>query len=245
MAKKKLRQGIFITFEGPEGSGKSTHAKLVYQFLKRKGYDCVFTREPGGTVIGNKIRDILLNPKYEFEIASSHRKGSGAPRNDAVIASEQSERSNPKKQYINPLAELLLFEASRAELIDKVIAPNLKKKKIVICDRFNDSTIVYQGYAGRLALGDVIRVDSYVTHKARPLLTIILDIDAKTGLKRARRNKKVDRMESKSLAFHKRVRNGFRDLAGKNKKRIRLVRVRGSIDDTQDEVRKIILEKIA
>ena len=209
MAKKKLKRGIFITFEGPEGSGKSTHAKLIYQFLKGEGYDCVFTREPGGTIIGNKIRDVLLNPKY-------------------------------KLLEISPLCELLLFEAARAEIIDKVIAPNLKKKKIVVCDRFNDSTIVYQGYAGCLPLNNVIKADSYVTRKAKPDITIILDIDAKTGLKRAGSNKKADRMESKSLAFHKRVRNGFKDLARKNKNRIKLIKVRASIAETQSIVRKEI-----
>ena len=106
---KTLKKGLFITFEGPEGCGKSTHAKRIYNFLKKEGYPCIFTREPGGTFVGEKIREILLNPK--------HKK-------------------------ISPLTELLLFEANRAQIIKEVILPEVNKKKIVICDRFNDSTIV-------------------------------------------------------------------------------------------------------
>lgn len=209
MAKKPLKKGIFITFEGPEGCGKSTHAKLIYKFLKRQGFDCIFTREPGGTRAGNKIRNILLSPRYK---------------------------------YINSLTELFLFEANRAFLIEEVILPALKKKKIIICDRFNDSTIVYQGYASELALRDVIKIDSMTTHSVRPDLTILLDIDASTGLKRALRYRRKDRMESKSLTYHRRVRNGYRDLARKNKKRIRLIRVREKLEKTQSLVKKEIIK---
>ena len=210
MAKKKLKKGIFITFEGPEGCGKSTHAKRICSFLKKKGYDVLFTREPGGTFVGEKIRDILLNPVHT----------------------------------VSPLTELFLFEAARAQIIEEVILPALKRKKIVICDRFNDSTVVYQGYAGPISLKKVIQIDDFVTQDARPDLTILLDVDERIGLKRAARNKPKDRMESKSLTFHKKVRNGFKDLARKNKKRIKLIRTRETIDQTQGLVKDEVLKAV-
>lgn len=208
MAKKRLKKGLFITFEGPEGCGKTTHARKIYTYLQKKGYPVIFTREPGGTFVGEKIRGILLNPRH---------KG------------------------ITSLTELLLFEANRTQIIKEIILPALKKKKIVICDRFNDSTIVYQGYAGTLSLKEVIAIDDVVIRSAKPNLTIMLDVDAKTGLKRATKFRRKDRMESKSLAFHKRVRNGFRDLAKKDKRRIRLIKVRKSVKETQEIVRSEIV----
>jgi len=208
MAKKKLKKGIFITFEGPEGCGKSTHAKRSCSFLKKKGYDVLFTREPGGTFVGEKIRDILLNPAHT----------------------------------VSPLTELFLFEAARAQIIEEVILPAIKRKKIVICDRFNDSTVVYQGYAGPIALEKVIAIDDFITREARPDLTILLDLEAKTGLKRACKIKPKDRMESKSLIFHKKVRKGFKALARRNKKRIKLIDSRNSVPETQGIVRKEILK---
>ena len=199
MAKKNLKKGVFITFEGPEGCGKSTQAKKIYEYLVKKGYDCIFTREPGGTFVSEKIREILLD-------------------------------KNNKK--ITPLTELLLFETSRSQTISEVILPALEKKKIVICDRFNDSTIAYQGYAGELPLRDVIEIDSVVTKTVKPDLTLLLDVDVRVGLKRALRDRRKDRMESKSLRFHEKVRNGYLDLARKNKNRIKVIKVREEIEDT-------------
>ncbi|MCK4463562.1 MAG: dTMP kinase [Candidatus Omnitrophica bacterium] len=211
MAKKSLKKGLFVTFEGPEGCGKTTHANHIYKYLKKEGYPVIFTREPGGTFVGEEIREILLNPRHKS---------------------------------ITSLTELLLFEANRTQIIKEVISPALKKKKIVICDRFNDSTIVYQGYAGTLPLKEVIAIDAVVIRSAKPNLTIMLDVNAKTGLKRATKFRRKDRMESKSLAFHKRVRNGFRDLAKKDKRRIRLIKVRKSVKETQDIVRNEIVNLI-
>lgn len=199
MAKKNLKKGVFITFEGPEGCGKSTQAKKIYEYLVKKGYDCIFTREPGGTFVSEKIREILLD-------------------------------KNNKK--ITPLTELLLFETSRSQTISEVILPALEKKKIVICDRFNDSTIAYQGYAGELPLRDVIEIDSVVTKTVKPDLTLLLDVDVRVGLKRALRDRRKDRMESKSLRFHEKVRNGYLELARKNKNRIKVIKVREEIEDT-------------
>jgi len=208
VAKKKLKNGVFITFEGPEGCGKSTHARRIGSFLKKKGYDVLFTREPGGTSVGEKIRDILLHPAYT----------------------------------VSPLTELFLFEAARAQIIEKIILPAIKRKKIIICDRFNDSTVVYQGYAGPIPLKKVIAIDDFIVREARPDLTILLDLEAKIGLRRALKIKPKDRMESKSLIFHKKVRKGFRDLARRNKKRIKLIDSRNSVEETQEAVRKEILK---
>ena len=213
MAKKSLRKGLFITFEGPEGCGKSTHAKRIYSYLKRKRYDCIFTREPGGTFVGEKIRGILLD-----------RKNKG----------------------ITPLTELFLFETNRSQVISEMIKPALKKRRIVICDRFSDSTIAYQGYAGGLPLKDIIKIDSIATKGMKPDLTVLLDVDIKTGFKRALRKRQKDRMEAKSLSFHRRVRNGYLKLAQKDKKRIILIKVKDDIEKTASAVKKeidLILKK--
>lgn len=211
MSKKSLKRGLFITFEGPEGCGKTTHAKRIYKFLKKQGLNCIFTREPGGTFVGEKIRKILLNPKH---------------------------------RSITPHTELLLFETNRSQIVEEVISPALKAGKIVICDRYSDSTIVYQGYAGKLKTRDIIKIDSIATSDIKPDLTILLDVDVKTGLKRALRYRRKDRMESKALSFHKRVRTGYLQLAKQNKKRIRLIQVRDAIEETYRLVKKEVMRVV-
>jgi len=203
MPKKRLRRGLFITFEGPEGCGKSTYARMLAEDLKDKKYDCVFTREPGGTLVGEKIRAILLDPR---------------------------------QRNISDITETMLFETSRSQIVDEVIVPALKRKEIVLCDRFNDSTLVYQGYAGKVPLKNIRAIDSIVTRGIKPDMTVVLDIDARTGLKRAGRNKDKDRMELRALLFHKRVRKGFLKIARENKKRVKLVKVTGTISETYKKV---------
>ena len=206
MAKKSLSRGVFITFEGPEGCGKSTQSKLFYESMIRRGYDCVYTREPGGTKLGEKIREILL-----------HSSG----------------------VRISDLAELFLFEAARSQVIKEVIAPAIKAKKIVICDRFSDATFSYQGYGGNIP-GEIIRaLDHVATGGLKPNLTILLDVDTITGLKRAK-HKGIDRMESKDIAYHKRVRAGYLDLAKRHHKRIKVIKVTGTIEKTQSLVKSEI-----
>ncbi|MBN1353144.1 MAG: dTMP kinase [Candidatus Omnitrophica bacterium] len=203
MAEKKLKRGLFITFEGPEGSGKSTHSRLIKDFLSREGYEVIYTREPGGTGVGDKIRSVLLNSK---------------------------------RTKISALAETLLFEASRAELVKEVIRPALKKRKIVISDRFNDATLAYQGYAGHIPLGDIKAVERVSMQGVKPDLTIILDINAKAGLGKIKRGKR-DRMESKKLSFHEKVRLGYIALAKADKKRIKLIKTRTRKSDTFEDVK--------
>ncbi len=210
MAEKTLKKGLFITFEGPEASGKSTHSRLMYDLLKERGYDALYTREPGGTRVGEEIRKVLLSAKH---------------------------------LDIPPLTETLLFEASRAALIDKVIAPAIRKKKIVITDRFNDATIVYQGYAGGVPLADIMKIESVSIKNTKPDLTVLLDIDHKTGLAKIKDHRK-DRMESKSLSFHKNVRKGYLLLAKKNKKRVKVVKTKNRVEDTFNEVKKEVFNVI-
>ena len=210
MAKKSLKKGLFITFEGPEGCGKSTHSRLMRDYLKRQGYEVLYTREPGGTAAGDKIRDVLL---YN------------------------------KKIQISSLCEVLLFEASRAELVKEVVKPALLKKKIIISDRFNDATIVYQGHAGQIPLKDIKMVESVSIGNVKPDLTILLDIDIKRGLGRIHPGSK-DRMESKKISFHKRVRKGYLCEAKKNKKRIKVIKTQAEKDDTFELIKREVLSVV-
>lgn len=210
-----MKKGKLITFEGPEGCGKSTHAQLLYNYLRKKGYRCVFAREPGGTPLGEKIRKILLDPE---------NKG------------------------MSPVCEALLFNASRALLVERVIKPSLSNGFIVICDRFSDATLVYQGLAGKQDLNTLKTINEYATQGVKPNLTIVLDIDAKEGLRRAKkicdRKKKLfkwDRMERKSLAYHKAVREGYLKLARQEKTRIKVIKTQADINSTQQLIRKAVL----
>lgn len=203
-----MKRGIFITFEGPEGCGKTTHIKLMYDFLKSRSYDCVLTREPGGTRAGEEIRRLLLHE-------------------DGVAISD--------------LAELFLFEAARAQIVEEVIEPALSKGKIVLCDRFSDATFSYQGYAGGVDLASISALDKVATSALAPDLTILLDIDTATGLERACK-KGTDRMEKKDFEYHKKVRAGYLALAKKYPKRIKVIKVTGSIEETQRSVRREVLK---
>ncbi len=199
-----MSKGVFITFEGPEGAGKSTHAKLLATWLKRRGRRVLHTREPGGTVIGGKLRRILLDSK----------PGSM----DAAV-------------------ELLLYEASRAVLVSEVIRPALKAGKVVILDRFQDSTWVYQGFAGGMDRKLVEHLGEIATSGLQPDRTILLDLPARQGLSRVRR---PNRMEAKPVSFHEKVRRGYLHLAKINKKRIRLIRADRPMAEVQEAVRKAV-----
>lgn len=201
--------GLFITFEGPEGSGKSTHSRLLCNFLRKKGYSVLHTREPGGTIVSEKIRKILLDPG---------------------------------NKDIDVVSEMLLYMAARVQIVKKKILPALNKGKIVICDRFLDATIVYQGYAGGIDTALIRKLGNIATGKVLPRLTFLLDIDAKKGLMRAGRVK--DRMEKKSLGFHKKVRKGYLTLAKKEPARIKVVSAVGDINETQEKIRKIAMRSI-
>ncbi len=210
MAKKSIRRGVFVTFEGVEGCGKSTQSKLLYDSLKKRKIRCIYTREPGGTGLGEKIRDIIL-----------HSKGLA----------------------ISDLSELFLFEAARSQIVKEIISPALKAGKVVICDRFSDATFSYQGYGGRIGLGIIKTLDRIATGGLKPDLTILLDVETITGLKRARL-KGIDRMELKDVAYHKRVRAGYLDLARRYCGRIKVIKVTGTIEETArvvtQEVKRVV-----
>lgn len=184
-------KGIFITFEGIDGSGKTTQIELLNSFLKQSGFDVVVTREPGGTDIGDKIRKILLDSK---NIQMSYR------------------------------AETLLFLASRAELVSKVIQPSLNQGKIVICDRFFDSTIAYQGIARQLGAEKILDMSLWATENIIPDLTFLLSIDVWECENRIKNGKKKkDRIEKEEIDFKSKIQEGYMQLAGKNKERFVIV----------------------
>ncbi len=177
--------GKFVTFEGPDGSGKTTQIKRVAEVLRDRGYEVVLTREPGGTKISEDIREILLDPKNSM-----------------------SDRT-----------EALLYAAARAQHVEELIIPALREGKIVLCDRFTDSTLAYQGYGRGISLALLETVNKLAIGDLKPDLTIILDIKPEEGLTRIRdkrlkdSNTTEDRIEQETLEFHERVRSGFLNLA--------------------------------
>ena len=205
-----MRDGFFITFEGPEGSGKTTHSKLLADFLKTKGYKVVYTREPGGVIISEKIRKILLDPR---------------------------------NNRMDILCEMFLYMAARAQIVKEKIKPALESGSVVISDRFMDATIVYQGYAGGIDTAIIKKIGLVATRGIRPDITFLLDIDAGQGLRRSGDVK--DRMEKKPLQFHRKVREGYLLLAKKEPKRIKIISATGDIQETQDKIRRIVLERLS
>lgn len=203
------KKGTFITFEGPEGSGKSTHLKLLATYLQQHGHTVVVTREPGGTSLSSAFRHLLLET------------GDG----------------------LAPLAELFLYEADRAQHVEEAVLPALGKGTIVLCDRYTDSTIAYQGF-GRGLNERVIRIlNDIASHRTVPDLTVLLDVPSRQGLRQAKRFKnRHDRLERAGLPFHKRVRAGFLRLAAKEKKRFRIIQQQKDPDATQLLVRRAVTE---
>ena len=208
MARKNLKKGMLITFEGPEGSGKSTHVRLLCSYLRRKGFKVLHLREPGGTTIGEQIRRILLDPK---------------------------------NKNMDAVCEMLLYQAARAQVVSEKVLPALKEKVTVILDRFLDATISYQGFGAGCDMSLIRQIGKLVTFGIHPDLTILLDIGAKEGLRRSRRR---DRIEKKSLAFHRRVRKGYLKLARENPNRIKVVPLIWKIPKTQAAIRDIVDRKI-
>lgn len=199
----------FITFEGSEGSGKSTQAERLSARLQRSGVPCTLTREPGGTPIGETIRELL-----QF-----------APHNSRMT----------------PETELLLFEASRSQLVREVIKPALESGMCVIADRFFDSTTVYQGAARKLDREMIERLNAFAVGDCVPDVTFVLDVDAATAEARMQHQpRKADRMEQQPPEFYERVREGYRHLAAHEPKRI--VLIDGSSD--ADAIEKEIWEKV-
>lgn len=206
------KKGVFITFEGIEGSGKSTQISLLAEYLSANGRLVRLTREPGGTSIGDQIRKILLDPA-----------------NCGLV----------------PEAELMLYAAGRAQHLSEVIRPALDEGYVVLCDRFSDATLAYQGFGRGLERGVIEWLDRIVTAGMRPDITILLDIDADVGLGRARGRNSLSglsesRFEDEEIAFHRRVRAGYLALAEEDPGRIRVIDAMRSIGEVQSDIRSVV-----
>lgn len=200
-----LKKGRFITFEGAEKSGKSTQARLLIEYLEKKGYEVVFVREPGSTKIGEKIRHLLLDVEH---------------------------------QEMSILTEMLLYMAARAQLVREVIRPALVKGAIVLCDRFYDSTLAYQGFGCGLDKGVIKAVNNVATEGMKPDLTLLLDFfKSCDSLKREACR---DRIEMRSDLFHERVKKGYFALAKIEPERIKIIKVQDNLDKTQELIREIV-----
>ena len=184
-----MQKGLFITFEGGEGAGKTTLIEEIEKTFRKKGHSVLKTREPGGTKLGEEIRSLLLE----------------------------------HKEPISPFSELCLFLASRAQHIQEVIRPALKKGKVVLCDRFNDSSIAYQGAARGLGVREVKKFCKFISEDLKPELTFYLDLDPKVGLKRASNIGAHDRIESEAIEFHKKIRSAFLRIHRNEPKRFMIV----------------------
>lgn len=205
--------GYFITIEGPEGSGKTTVAKKVVEKLNEEGINAIYTREPGGVGIAEKIRDIILD----------------------VNNTNLDKRS-----------EALLYAASRRQhLIEKVI-PALNEGKVVICDRFVDSSLAYQGYAREIGIDEVYAINMFAIDGKMPDLTILLDIDPQVGLDRVMQNRQeeINRLDLEGIAFHKKVHKGYEIIKEKYKERFTLVNGNNSKEQVFDDVYNVVKNKI-
>ena len=201
----------FISFEGGEGSGKSTQIKLLAKRLAKYG-EVITTREPGGTIEAEIIRNLLV-------------KG--------------------KKNKWSGVVETLLLYAARKDHIDKIIDPSLKKNKWVLCDRFKESTLVYQGYGKNVDIDLIKKLDKIITNNLTPGLTFILDIDPIIGLKRSKRKSNTEtRYENMSLRFHNKIRKAFRTIAKSNKKKFILINANQDINLIQDIIWNEVLKRI-
>ncbi len=194
----------FITFEGSEGCGKSTQVKRLAARFERSGIPFLVTREPGGTPIGETIRELL-----QF---SPHNAG------------------------MTPQTELLLFEASRSQLVRETIKPALERGVCVIADRFFDSTTVYQGAARKLDRKTIEQLNAFAAGDCIPDITFVLDVDAATAHSRMQQPRRADRMEQQSAEFYERVREGYRELAAREPKRSVLIDGSGDADEIENQI---------
>ena len=190
-----MRRGYFITFEGPEGAGKSSQIQLLGAALTSAGYEVVVTREPGGTPLAEAIRNVV--------------------------------KGHQGAEEVHPVTELLLMEAARSQHVSQVISPALKAGKVVLCDRFYDSTTAYQGGGRGLDVDIVLRLNDFASQGVVPDLTILLDLTPERGFERTGRRAETqgeyDRFELEKLDFHRRVRSAFLELARREPRRIKVV----------------------
>jgi dTMP kinase len=202
---------MFITLEGPEGSGKTSQLPLLADFLRRHGYDVLTTREPGGTAIGDQVRRIL------FDLGN---KG------------------------MDPRTEILLFQASRAQHVEEVIKPALAAGKVVLCDRYADSTLAYQGYGHGVDLRVLREIVTFATAGLNPDLTVFLDVDVEEGLKRRTDGGNWNRLDDYDKAFHRRVYAGYKELIASEPGRWQVVNANQSPKNVANELQGKVLERL-
>jgi len=207
-------RGLFITLEGIDGSGKSTQREMLAEQLKRRGFEIVVTREPGGTAIGEGIRQLMVS--------------------DASV-------------HVAPTTELLLYVAARAQHVAELIKPSLDSAKIVISDRYTDSTVAFQGYGRGLDLDVIERLNQFATGGLRPDLTIVFDLDPVTARSRVGSRPVgglLGAFDEQHAVFHERMRAGYLKMAENEPSRIRVVDATGAADETHERVISIVLKKI-
>jgi len=203
---------MFITLEGPEGSGKTSHIKPLAEWLSARGHIVYTTREPGGTGIGDQVREVLMSMK---------------------------------NREMHPRTELLLFQAARAQIVEQVLKPRLAAGEIVLCDRYFDSTLAYQGYGHQLfSLDEIHSLIHFATGGLTPNLTILLDLDVELGLRRKGKSDEWNRMDAFTLDFHKRVRAGYLELVRQEPQRWAVVDSGQEWAKVQDGLREVIMGKL-
>jgi dTMP kinase len=202
---------MFITLEGPDGSGKTLHLPSLAEYLRQQGYAVLTTHEPGGTPIGDQIREVL------------HRLDNVA---------------------MHPRAEVLLYQAARAQLVEQVIRPHLASGGIVISDRYADSTLAYQGYGHGLDLDAVRSLIAFATGDLKPDLTLLLDVDAEAGLRRKLKVGEWNRLDAYPLEFHRRVRAGYHQLARAEPERWVVIDAAQPPETVQAALRRVVLQRL-
>jgi dTMP kinase len=202
---------MFITFEGSEGSGKTSQVPLLAETLRQQGYAALTTREPGGTPIVEQIRKVILDLK---------------------------------NTDMHPRTEILLFQAARAQHVEQVIRPHLAQGGIVLCDRYADSTLAYQGYGRQTDLVELRKIIYYATGGLTPDLTLLFDMDVMDGLRRRSKGGDVNRLDSLDLAFYERVRQGYLSLAAAEPQRWVLIDASRSITEVQAQVWQVVSERL-
>jgi len=202
---------MFITLEGPDGSGKTSQAQGLIDFLRRQGYSVLLTREPGGTPIGEQVRLIL---------------------------------NNLENTAMHPRTEILLFQSARAQHVEELIKPHLEKGELVVCDRYVDSTLAYQGYGHQVNLAQLRQVVEYATGGLKPNLTLLLDVEAEVGLRRRAGGGDWNRLDAYELAFHKRVREGYFQLVKEEPQRWVIIDANQPPEQVQEQVRQAVIARI-
>jgi dTMP kinase len=202
---------MFITLEGPEGSGKTAQLPILGEYLRLHGFNVLTTREPGGTSISEQIRTVL---------------------------------HNLENKEMNPRTEILLFQASRAQLVEQVIKPHLLKGGVVLSDRYADSTLAYQGYGHQIDIESLRVLVTFATGGLKPDLTILLDVDVETGLRRKELKGEWNRLDAYDLEFHRRVRQGYTQLVQAEPERWQVVDASQSPKKVQDELRRVVAERL-